>query len=104
MQIEISIGSGPPVAIGAAWITLHQVVETRVGVKKVFDLLVLLRRDLDHDEFLVFKTAEAIGAGAENLIWELSRQVLRRPLLILDEGMDAQSLSAAQLRARMGLS
>ena len=103
MLVEFAIGAGPPVTAGPTRLTLHDVPATRAGLKGAFEFLMVAARWLDHDEFFVLKTADALNNASETLIWDVSNKLFQRPLLILDGGVSLASLSAAQIRNRMGL-
>lgn len=101
--MEFTIGSGPPISERAFKLTLDPVPQTRAGLKGVFEFLMVAARFLDHDDFFVMRTADTLQSAGRELIWEVSSKLFQRPLLILDGGVSLGSLTANQIRQRMGL-
>lgn len=103
MLVEFTIASGPPIVEKPQKLSLDGLPVSRAGTKYTFKVLASIADLLDHDDFFVMRTADTINNAGKTLIWELSGAFFRRPLLILDGGVSLASLSAAQIRNRMGL-
>lgn len=103
MRLDIRLATGNPatgaVALGPVFLAFD-VPETRAGIMQAFRLINCYF--WDHDDIVTIQTAFNFTPAQALRVRELCNRLVYRLSLILDNGVNFNTLSPAQIAARIG--
>ena len=103
MRVDICLATGNPdtgaVTLGTVFLSFD-VPETRVGLHQMFRIIDCYF--WDHDDIVTVKTTHNFTQAQALRVRELCNRLIYRKSLILDNGVNFNSLTPAQIVARIG--